>query len=133
MIPDGCDTGYGMGVTGCCGRRRGAKGGVDRCGRRCGWKMEGSETGCGLVWAGEWMEDGGGRGCVEGARLGGPVWMGVWMESGGSETGREQRCGRGVDGSGKGARLGVVEDGGERDWVWSGVGRGRWRGARLGG
>ena len=62
--------------------------------------MEGSETGCGRVWTGVRMEDGGERD---------RVWTGVdggvvWMEDGG------ERDGTGVDGG---------EDG-------------RWRGARQG-
>ena len=30
----------------------GARLGVDGCGQGCGWKMKGSETGCGRVWMG---------------------------------------------------------------------------------
>ena len=40
------------------GRWRGARRGADGCG---GWKMEGSETGCGRAWTGVRMEDGGER------------------------------------------------------------------------
>ena len=56
--------------------------------------MEGSETGCGRVWTGVRMEDGGER-------------DGVWT---------------GVDGGEDGRWTGVrMEDGGERDGVWTGV------------
>ena len=49
--------------------------------------MEGSETGCGRVWTGLRMEDGGGRG----------VWTGV----DGGEDGRWRGARRGVDGCGR--------------------------------
>ena len=115
------------------GRWRGARLGVDGCGWWCGWKMEGSEAGCGRVWTVVRMEDGGerdwvwssvdgvGGGCgrwrrarlgVDGCRR---VWTVVWME------GSENWVRRGVDGV---VRLGGglrMEDGGERDWVWSSV------------
>ena len=143
---DGCDTGwvwYGTGVDGCCsgmdGRERdwdwvwtGVDGGcgwnregkmegsetdvdggvdgwvwtgVDGCGRGCGWKMEGSETGCGAVWTGVWMEQGwedGGVGVGGGADGGEREWV---------RTGVDGDC-VWCDGS---------ESGGERDWVWTGV------------
>ena len=102
----------------------GARLGVDGCGWWCGWKMEGSETGCGRVWTGVWMEqgrerdlwDGGVDGGVdergrcgwkmEGSETGcGRLWTVVWMEDGG-ETG----CGAVWTGL-------WMEDGGERDWV----------------
>ena len=79
--------------------------------------MEGSETGCGRVWTGVRMEDGGER-------------DGVWTSVDGGEDGRW-----------RGARLGVdwtvvwMEDARERDGVWTGVDGGddgRWRGARRG-
>ena len=92
---EGC--GCGRGVDGCgggwCGWRwRGARLGVDggvdgrcveQCGRGCGWKMEGSETGCvdgGVDEKGrerDWVWTGVDRG-VDGT---------VWKEIGGSETG----------------------------------------------
>ena len=56
--------------------------------------MEGSETGCGRVWTGVRMEDGGER-----DRVWTGVDGGVRMEDGGSETG----CGR----------VWRMEDGGE--------------------
>ena len=62
--------------------------------------MEGSETGCGRVWTGVRMEDGGER-------------DGVWTGVDGGEDGRWR----------------------ERDGVWTGVDGGedgRWRGARRG-
>ena len=77
---------------------------MDGCGQGCGWKMKGSETsvdGCGRVWTGVWMEDGGERDWVwMGVRLGADwVWTGVWMED---EGGRDD-CG------GKGGRCGWTE------------------------
>ena len=78
--------------------------------------MEGSETGCGRVWTGVRMEDGGER-------------DGVWTGVDGGEDGRsETGCGRVWTG-------GRMENGGERDGVWTGVDGcedGRWRGARRG-
>ena len=85
------------------GRWRGARLGVDGCGRGFGWKMKGSEIGCGRVWTGVWMEDGGERdrvwtgvdggldGGCRGARLG-VKWCGrgCGWKTEGSETG----CGR---------------------------------------
>ena len=70
---------------------------MKRCGRGCGWKTEGSETGCGRVWV--WMED-------EGER----DWVRI-------------RCGRGWKMKGSETGFGRVwmEDGGERDSVWTGV------------
>ena len=106
--------------------------------------MEGSETGCGRVWTGVRMEDGGERDGVwtgvDGGEDGrwrerdGRVWTTVY---GGSETG----CGRvwmvvwKVDGGERdgvwtGVDGGLEEDGGERDGVWTGVDggvEGRWR------
>ena len=82
--------------------------------------MEGSETGCGRVWTGVRMEDGGSEtGC-------GRVWTGVRMEDGRERDG----VWTGVDGGEDGER-----DTGERDGVWTGVDGGedgRWRGARRG-
>ena len=53
--------------------------------------MEGSETGCGRVWTGVRMEDGGSEtGC-------GRVWTGV----DGGEDGRWRGARRGVDGCGR--------------------------------
>ena len=112
MMRDGCDTGCGRRR----GRRRGARLGVDGCGRGCGWKMEGSETGCGRVWT---------RVCKEDEETG------VRMEDEGEQDLRMKArlgVGRGVDGRWRGARLGVercgrvwMEDGGEREWVRTGV------------
>ena len=51
--------------------------------------MEGSETGCGRVWTGVRMEDGGERD---------RVWTGV----DGGEDGRWRGARRGVDGCGRG-------------------------------
>ena len=51
-------TGVDKGVD---GRWRGTRLGVDGCGWGCGWKTEGSETGCDAVLTGVWMEDGGER------------------------------------------------------------------------
>ena len=100
MEDGGSETGCGLdgGVDGRC---KGARRGVDGCGRWCGRKMAGSETGCGRVWTVVRMEDGG-----EGDR----VWTGVdggeeWkMEK--SETG----CGR-VWTGGEDGRRGVDECG----------------------
>ena len=80
------------------GRWSGARRGVDGCGRGWGWKMEGSETGCGT---GVWEEDGGER-------------DGVWTGVDGGEDGRWTGARRGVTGVWK-------EDGGERDVAWTGV------------
>ena len=100
------------------GRWRGATRGLDE-------RMEdgGSETGCGQVWTGVRMEDGGSEtGCgadggvdgrCKGARRGVDGcgrWCGRKME--GSETG----CGQVWT-------VEWMEDGGERDGVWTG---GRW-------
>ena len=83
--------------------------------------MEGSETGCGRVWTGVRMEDGGGR---EG------VWTGVdgcgrvRMEDGGERDWGWMGVDGGEDGRWRGARR-----------VWTGVDGGedgRWRGARGG-
>ena len=48
----------------------------------CGWKTEGSETGCGRVLTRVWMEDEGGRVWMEdgGERDCGRVWTRVWVE-----------------------------------------------------
>ena len=128
------------------GRRRGARLGVDGCGRDgrrretrlvwtgvdegCGWKMAGSETGCGRVWTVVWMEDGGER---EWVRTG-VVWTEdegergwVWTRVDGGLDGRRRVARLGVDGCGqgfgwkiRGARLGV--DGcGQGCGVWTGV------------
>ena len=93
--------------------------------------MEGSETGCGRVWTGVRMEDGGERDGVwtgvDGGEDGETGCGRVWT---GGEDGR-WRARRGVDGCGRGVRM---EDG-ERDGVWTGVDGGedgRWRGARRG-
>ena len=51
--------------------------------------MEGSETGCGRVWTGVRMEDGGER-------------DGVWTGVDGGEDGRWRGATRGVDGCGRG-------------------------------
>ena len=70
------------------GRWRGARLGVDGCGRWSGWKMEGSETGCGRVWMVVRMED-------EGSDR---VWTGV----DGGEDGRWRGARRDVGGCGRG-------------------------------
>ena len=98
------------------GARRGVDGGEDGRWRErdgvwtgvAGVRMEeeGSETGCGRVWTGVRMEDGGER---DG------VWTGVRMEDGGEQDG----VWTGVDGGEDGRGV----DGGED---------GRWRGARWG-
>ena len=82
------ETGCGLdgGVDGRC---KGARWGVDGCGRWCGTKMEGSKTGCGRVWTVEWMEDGGER-------------DGVWTGVDGGEDGRWRGARQGVDGCGRG-------------------------------
>ena len=89
----------------------GARLGVVGCGRM---------TGCGRVWTGVRMEDGGER-----------DWAGRWMEGGGVRD----RVWSGVeDGVEDGVEEGVRQRG-KRDWVWSGVDgvvNGRRRGARLG-
>ena len=51
-------------------------------------KMEGSETGCGRVWTGVRMEEGGER-------------DGVWTGVDGGEDGRRRGARRGVDGCGR--------------------------------
>ena len=51
--------------------------------------MEGSETGCGRVWTGARMKDGGER-------------DGVWTGVDGGEDGRWRGARRGVDGCGRG-------------------------------
>ena len=106
------------------GRWRGARRGVDGCGRWWGWKMEGSETGCGRVWTRVRMEDGG--------EWDG-VWTGVRMEDGGERDGVWTGVDQGEDGRWRGARQGV--DGGE-DGRWSGARRGvdgcgRWWGWKM--
>ena len=68
------------------------------CGRGCGWKMKGSETGCEAVWTGVWMEDGGERDWV---------WTGVWMEDEGERDWARTGVERGLDG--KGGRCGWAE------------------------
>ena len=49
-MEDGAERDWVSGVDGVV---RGARLGVERCGWGCGWKMEGSERGCGGVWTGE--------------------------------------------------------------------------------
>ena len=124
VIRDGCcHTGwvwYAMGVMGVDGgedwrwrERDCVWTGVEGCGRGCGcgWKMDGSETGCGRAWTGLRMEDGGREtGC-------GRVWTGVW-------------CGQGSNWVWTGVWMGVEWNGGGRDWMWTGVDGGlggRWR------
>ena len=72
------------------GRWRGARRGVDGCGRWSGWKMEGSETGCGRVWTVVRMEDGG---------EGDGVWTGVdGGEDGRGYMGGQRPCTKRVSG-----------------------------------
>ena len=119
-----------------------------------GWKMEGSETGCGRVWTGQdgrWRERDGVWTGVDGGEDG--RWRGARRGVDGGEDGRWRGARRGVDGGVDGVWMEEgerdwvgrwMEGGGERDRVWSGVEdgvedgveggvvNGRQRGARLG-
>ena len=69
--------------------------------------MEGSETGCGRVWTGVRMEDGGERDGVRTGVDGGVEEDGgerdeVWTGVDGGEDGRWRGARRGVDGCGRG-------------------------------
>ena len=81
---------------------------MDGCGRGCGWKMEGSETGEDWVWTGVCMEDEGERGLG----VDGWVWSGVWTERG--TDGGQRPCTKHVSGLVSNMlRFGVDDPGGK--------------------